>query len=143
MSDENEQEFKAQILALAMILIESINTEDIRAHLDKSKPSLVDYAASKKIDLNSKASGINILEQYLVSLDADYEKIIPLLRNLQDLRSTRFAHRPDSTGEKYARPAAFFKLDTMTIKNAYDRILMFAVEAMQTLLQLTSGGGIQ
>lgn len=137
LSDENEQDFKAQVLALCMILIESINTEDIRSHLDRTSPKLVEYAAAKKIDLNSKASGINILEQYLVSVEADSDKVIPLLRNLQDLRSTRFAHRPDSTGDKYARQVAFFKLDTMTSKNAYDRMLLLAVEAMQTLLQLT------
>ena len=137
LSDENEQDFKAQVLALCMILIESINTEDIRSHLDRTSSKLVEYAAVKKIDLNSKASGINILEQYLVSVEADSDKVIPLLRNLQDLRSTRFAHRPDSTGDKYARQVAFFKLDTMTTKNAYDRMLLLAVEAMRTLLQIT------
>lgn len=137
LSDENEQDFKAQILALTMILIESINTEGIRDHLDTNNEALKDFAAQKDINLKEKASGINILEQFLVSHGGDNGKVISLLRNLQDLRSTRFAHRPDSTGKKYARAAAFFKLDTMTLKNAYDRMLLLAVEAMQTLLQLT------
>lgn len=137
LSDENEQDFKAQILALTMILIESINTEGIRDHLDTNNEALKDFAAQKDINLKEKASGINILEQFLVSHGGDNGKVISLLRNLQDLRSTRFAHRPDSTGKKYARAAAFFKLDTMTLKNAYDRKLLLAVEAMQILLQLT------
>lgn len=141
LSDENEQDFKAQILALTLILIESINTEGIRDHLDTKNEALINFASKKGINLNEKAAGINILEQYLVSIGDDNGNIISLFRNLQDLRSTRFAHRPDSTGKKYSRAAAFFKLDTMTIKNAYDRILMLAVEAMQTLLQLTSGVG--
>ena len=114
-----------------MILIESINTEDIRKNLDKSSQALKDFAAEKNFDLKEKASGINLLEQqYLVTKGVN-DKVIPFLRNLQELRSSRFAHKPSSTvNKRYAQAKEFFKLDTMSLKNSYDRILVMATDVV-------------
>ncbi|WP_018687109.1 hypothetical protein [Actinokineospora enzanensis] len=112
--DGNQAEFDSQVMALAKVLIERINEKEIK----------------KYIEVEEREAGISKLEKYLAVRDflASGERL-PLLRNLQDLRSGP-AH---VKGEKYERALVYFRVEELGYNSAFGEILTAAIELLRSL----------
>jgi hypothetical protein len=104
----NEQsEFDSQILALAKVVIDSLNTEELRKETGIS-------------DL--KIGSLQLLEKFLAKLDIkNLENHISSLRSIQSIRSAGVAHRK---GSEYSRVISKLKLNTDDFQSEFDRILI-------------------
>ncbi|WP_367131909.1 hypothetical protein [Saccharothrix sp. HUAS TT1] len=112
--DSNQAEFDSQVMALAKVLIERINEEEIR----------------KYIEVEDREAGISKLEKYLtVKGLLDAGERLPLLRNLQDLRSGP-AH---VKGKKYERALVYFQVEQLGHNRAFGAILTSAIELLDSL----------
>ncbi|HYB76480.1 MAG TPA: hypothetical protein VEC08_05945 [Nitrososphaerales archaeon] len=112
---EDEAEFDSQVLALAKILIESLNEGKLRD-------------AVPELDPNTK--GISKLERFLqVKGLTDCQAHIKFMRNLHDLRHGA-GHRK---GEAFQRAAAEFGLGDKNAGAVFDAILRKAVDLLRYL----------
>jgi len=104
----NEQsEFDSQILALAKVVIDSLNTEELRKETGISDP---------------KIGSLQLLEKFLAKLNIkNLENHIISLRSIQSIRSAGVAHRK---GSEYSRVISKLKLNTDDFQSEFDRILI-------------------
>ena len=103
----NEQsEFDSQILALAKIVIDSLNTEELRKATGISEP---------------KTGSLNLLEKLLFKLNTqNLDKHISSLKSIQSIRSAGVAHRK---GSEYERVISRLKLNTNDFQAEFDNFL--------------------
>jgi hypothetical protein len=108
----DQAEFDAQVLALAKILIESLNEERLREAVPGIDP---------------KTKGISKFEKFLQAKGlTDFQGYIKFMRNLHDLRHGA-GHRK---GDAYERAAAEFGLGEKDPVAVFDGILKKAVELL-------------
>ena len=103
----NEQsEFDSQILALAKIVIDSLNTEELRKATGISEP---------------KTGSLNLLEKLLFKLNTqNLDKHISSLKSIQSIRSAGVAHRK---GAEYEKVISRLKLNTNDFQAEFDNFL--------------------
>lgn len=107
---DEQKEFDEQIRALAKIVVESLNVDEL-------KKFVVELTAP---------GGINLLEAVLQAKGiVGYEKHILFLRNLQGLRSTSVAHRK---GEKYEKLSKRIGLDRKSKSEVFCELVKAAIE---------------
>ncbi|HEY3295666.1 MAG TPA: hypothetical protein VGL38_09510 [bacterium] len=110
----NQKAFDEQVMSLAKCLIESINVA----------------AIGERVKLKPKSATISVLDQFLESNGAaDRVEIVKVLRNMQDLRDGA-GHRK---GERYARGAAYFKVDEIGFTKAFAMILRRTIWLLEAL----------
>jgi hypothetical protein len=103
----NEQsEFDSQILALAKVVIDSLNTEELRKKTGISDP---------------KIGSLNLLEKFLCDLGSqNLDKYISSLKSIQSIRSAGVAHRK---GAQYEKIISKLKLNTNDFQTEFDNFL--------------------
>lgn len=113
----NEQaEFDSQIMALAKILIDSLNVKELRK-------------ATKIID--SKKGSISLLDIFLGNLGVkNLEEHTLLLKNIQSIRSTGVAHRK---GTDYEKVISKLKLNTNDLRTEFDQLLKNTVRLLKEI----------
>lgn len=85
--NETDAEFKAQILNLALLLVDPLNEKELSKHLDNA---------------DKNVPGISKFEQFLQKHNyAHTERDIVLLRKIQTMRSRVVAHDSGSRGQEY------------------------------------------
>jgi hypothetical protein len=113
---DDQSEFDQQSMALAKVLIDSLNEEEIKGNIKGTIPK--DAKGISKLSLWFQERGLN-----------DFEPHIKFLRSLQDLRNGA-GHRK---GEAYQRGASYFELDRRSLDNAFENILIQATEFLNYL----------
>ena len=112
----DHSEFDSQILAIAKILVDSLNEEEL--------------GKSIKDDIN-KLSGISKFGQFLnEKAMPNHEQHIVFLNDLYALRSSGVGHRK---GKKYDKIAERFELDKKTLKEVFVSILKKAEGLLSSL----------
>ena len=116
LSKDSQSDFDAQLIALAKILIDSLNESELAKRGAKSNP-------------NDK--GITKFENYLRENGVlRFENHIKMLRVLQDLRSKSAAHRK---GGNYETLIAELQLADEGQQRTFDRLLTAAAELLAFL----------
>ncbi|KYK35752.1 MAG: hypothetical protein AYK18_12835 [Theionarchaea archaeon DG-70] len=111
----DQAEFDQQVLALAKILIDSLNEKELE----------------KTIIVERGDKGITKFEKFLGLYKlADYEKHVSFLRNLHDLRSSGVAHRKSRNYEKVSR---VFHIEDKNLMDVFDDILKYSILLMDYL----------
>jgi hypothetical protein len=119
-----QSEFDTQVLALAKLLIDSLNEDELENHIRHTEPNL---------------KGIGKFERFLAaSSAAGYEPHITFLRTLQELRSTGSAHRKGAKYEKAAMRLSIHDKDsrevfTELLRRATDLLAYLEAEFLGTL----------
>lgn len=123
-SDE-QKDFDDLVLALAKILVDSLNEQG----MNKLIP------ASEHVDVKGS---IARLEKTLIvqGIQGDDEHI-KFLRNLQNLRSSGTAHRK---GSNYQKIAGEFGVESRTLRNVFQGILSNAVALLEFLERVVQSG---
>ena len=113
----NEQsEFDSQILALAKIVIDSLNKEELRKATGVSDP---------------KVGSLTLFENFLVKLNIqNLEKHVSSLKSIQSIRSAGVAHRK---GSEYEKVISKLKLNTNDFQAEFDRILINTVYLLKEI----------
>jgi hypothetical protein len=112
----NQAEFDAQVLALAIILIDSLNEKEI---------------AKQAPNLPEGAKGITKFETFLKAQGFEStDSVVSFLRSLWDLRSTGAGHRK---GENYRKAAAAFGLGQIGLSAVFANILNQAIATIDAL----------
>lgn len=113
----NEQhEFDEQILALAKILIDSLNEKEIESQIPGKLPGEI--------------KGISKFEKFLEANKLkNYDEHIKFLRSLWDLR-LGVGHRK---GDAYKRGADYFKLNEKPLSKVFEDILNHAINLLKYL----------
>lgn len=118
---EEQSEFDGQVLALAKILADSLNVEE----MNKVLPVLADPEAAKR------EASIAKFERYLpLNGVSGFEPHIDFLRRLYQLRSRSSGHRK---GSDFAKTQAKFGLDTKTPPEVFEGFLKEAVNLFEFL----------
>jgi len=114
---DDQAEFDQQILALAKVLIDSLNIDELRSHV----------TAQGKEEMK----GIALLEQLLKEKKMQgYEGFIVFLRRVQSLRSTGVAHRK---GENFEKAAKEIGLETNSPQAIIEALLQQGISFMKLL----------
>ena len=110
MTRDEQKEFDEQVLALAKILVDSINEKEL-----------------KKFGCEVKAPGsINLLESVVRSIGIyEFDYHLVFLRNLQDLRSSCVAHRK---GSRYTQIVDRVELNAKTKTEVFHNMIDRAIE---------------
>jgi hypothetical protein len=112
----DQAEFDNQTLAIAKILIDSLNEKELARQVTK---------------LPADAKGITKFQKFLESQNLkDSASVISFLRNLWDLRSTGIGHRK---GENYQKAAAVFGIGQRDLGTVFDGMLRQAILMMDIL----------
>jgi hypothetical protein len=113
----NEQsEFDSQILALAKIVIDSLNKEELRKATGVSDPTV---------------GSLSLFENFLVKLNTqNLEKHVSSLKAIQSIRSAGVAHRK---GSEYEKVISKLKLNTNDFQAEFDRILSNTVYLLKEI----------
>lgn len=112
----NEQkEFDEQVGSISKLLIDSLNTEELRKGVQskKEKPGSIDW-----------------LEAFLAARSFSAPKMIEFLRKLQGLRSSGIAHRK---GGSYKKHKEYFDLDKKQFSEAFTNIIVNCIWILNTL----------
>jgi hypothetical protein len=112
--NDEQAEFDGQVLALAKLIIDSLNEAEITKLL------------ANKIE-NEK--GISKFERFLKLNGVKAEPIVVFMRNLYGLRHG-VGHRK---GDSYEKAAKFFGVDKQPFKDVFVEILIMATELLQIL----------
>jgi hypothetical protein len=105
----DQAEFDQQVLALAKILIDSLNEKELE----------------KVIIIGKGDKGITKFEKFLRSYKlVDCDKHVSFLRNLHDLRSSGTAHRKSKNYEKVSR---VFHIEDKNLMDVFDDILKCSI----------------
>jgi hypothetical protein len=116
---DNLAEFDDQVLALAKLLVDSLNEKQLAASLS---------GGSK-----SDERGIAKLERWLREQGAkDFEQHVQFLRRLQALRAGS-AHRK---GKEYSKAADYFEMSKDSLPNVFRNILIQATAFLASLTSL-------
>lgn len=113
---EEDKEFEEQVLALAKILIDSINESEVYKRV-----------ANKSVEVNWSIDKLNL---FLTEQFGGFPAMTEFLKNLYALRSTWVAHRK---GKSYEKSKAYFGIWNKTNKDIFDGILIEAVKTINTL----------
>jgi hypothetical protein len=115
---DEQKDFDDLVLALAKLLIDSLNEKELNKLIPAS-----DHADIK--------GSIARLEKVLAIRDVQgYDEHMKFLRNLQNLRSSGSAHRKGSNYQKVARE---FGLESHTLREVFQGILIKAVAFLEFL----------
>ena len=112
--NDEQAEFDAQVLALAKLIVDSLN----EAELAKLLPSKI-----------GGEKGISKLERFLKVKGFDDEPVITFLRELYRLRHG-VGHRK---GDDYEKAAEFFGVGKRPLKDVFIEIFIMATEMLQRL----------
>jgi hypothetical protein len=116
---ENQAEFDGQVLALAKVLVDSLNEEEL---------------ARSGIPIAPDMKGISKLDAYLeLRQCAHRTEVVQFLRDLYALRSTGSGHRK---GSGYQKAAAKFVDPDRGLVKGFETILIRAVEVLDRLAVL-------
>lgn len=112
---DDQAEFDPQVLALAKILVDSLNEQELQRAIPSQPPD---------------TKGISKLEAYLEAKDmVDAKEHIKFLRNLQSLRAG-VGHRK---GDTYRKAAEAFGIDEKTLRKVFETVLKGAIALLETL----------
>lgn len=118
---EGQSEFDGQVLALAKILVDSLNEEEL---------------AKSGIAIAPDTKGISKLDAFLGMKDFPHRSdSIQFLRDLYSLRSSGSGHRK---GSNYEKAAAKFALSETGLIKGFEGILKQAVVMLDRLLDLAT-----
>jgi hypothetical protein len=124
-STDEQKDFDELILALAKILVDSLNERRLRKLISSSKQSEI-------------KGGISRLENALKTCGfSDYEEHIEFLRNLQSLRSTGAAH---CKGRKYQKIAQKFNVNNQSLVSVFQGILVRGIKFVEFLESTARSG---
>jgi len=118
-SDNNHKEFKEQILAITIILIDSINEQEV----------------SKHITVEKKDKGIDKFDKYLKVFGISCPDVIDFLKKLQLLRSQLVAHREGSK-QKDTRIESYFSYSKKSQKEILNDILIKGIHLLDILQKM-------
>lgn len=122
---DEQKDFDDLILALAKILVDSLNEQE----LNKLIP------VSERADIKGS---ISRLEKTLIGQGRQgHGEHIKFLRNLQNLRSSGTAHRK---GSNYQKIASEFDLESRSLRNVFQGILGRAVAFLEFLHEVAQKG---
>jgi len=111
----DQSEFDGQVLALAKVLVDSLNEEEI----------------AKQIVITDGLKGLRKLETFLQSRNADAAlSCVQVLRDIQSLRSAGTAHRK---GDNYKKLAEKLGLNAKDLRTVFNDILTAATSFLATL----------
>jgi hypothetical protein len=117
---ENQAEFDGQVLALAKVLVDSLNEEAL---------------AKSGITLVKDMKGISKLDSFLELQRFAYrDEVVQFLRDLYSLRSSGSGHRK---GSGYQKAAAKFNIPGAGFIHGFEGILKRATEVLERLSLLT------
>ncbi len=118
---ENQAEFDGQVLALAKVLVDSLNEVEL---------------AESGISVAPDTKGISKLDAFLELMKFPHRtEVIQFLRDLYALRSSGSGHRK---GSNYDKAAAKFALTETGLIKCFEGILKRAVELLDQLLILAT-----
>ena len=128
-STDEQKDFDSLVLALATILVDSININAIRSLLPKDGHSA---------QHGNQLAGIQLLDEVLTACGAeDHGEHIRFLRELQALRSSGAAHRK---GRKYSKVARQFGIENQNLRTVSAEILRAAVSLVDYLTVVAQKG---
>jgi len=124
-STDEQKDFDEVVLALAKILVDSLNEKELLALTPPDKRGSIQGSISR-------------LEAVLGTCGAQgYEQHILFLRKLQNLRSASAAHRK---GTNYRKIASEFDVDGQSLRSVFRGILERAIAVVEYLTALARSG---
>lgn len=132
---ESQQEFDGLVQSITKIMIDSINTKEIKKFMVKDTDTEESKNLVKKEFVlitqgENKDPPIDILMKYFAQAHkVQFPEMKVFLKNLQKLRSTGSAHRK---GDDYEKIKEKFKLDN-NFKETFEKILIECIKILNTL----------